>query len=208
MKSYVYAILDSKNNCLKIGKANDVTQRLSDLQSGNPTKLKVVATIPCSSEKHAFAVESELHLKYSNLFVLGEWFNYDDAIIKEFVNFVDNNQNKKTREPLIINTLWEDCEEKFSVDSFPKCYFYPDRPAQILDNYENAQSLKIKWRTMEYPTSGKRMLVLPDGTLASDKVNLVFISGKKHEENLKLKRFYKEKNGSISFLKECYERSI
>jgi hypothetical protein len=52
------------------------------------------------------------------------------------------------------------------------------------------------------------MLVLPDGTLASDKVNLVFISGKKHEENMKLKRFYKEKNESIGFLKESYEQPI
>ena len=205
MKSYVYAILDSKNNCLKIGKANDVDQRLGDLQSGNPTKLKVVATIQCSSEKHAFAVESELHLKYSNLFVLGEWFNYDDAILKEFTNFIDNNQNKKTRDALVTNTLWEDCQEKFDVDSFPRCHFYPDRPAHIKDNYEKVQGLKIKWRTMEYPTSGKQMLVLPNGILASPEVNRVFISGKKHEENLKLKRFYKEKNESIGFLKECYE---
>jgi hypothetical protein len=205
MKSYVYAILDSKNNCLKIGKANDVTLRMVDIQIGNPTELKLIATIPCFSENHAFAVESELHRKYSNLYVRGEWFKYDDSILKEFVSFIDNNQNKKTRDALITNTLWEDHQEKFDVDSFPRCYFYPDRPAHIMGQYEKVQSLKIKWRTMEYPTFGKQMLILPNGILASDKVNLVFISAKKHEENMKLKRFYKEKNESISFLKESYE---
>ena len=205
MKSYVYAILDSKNSCLKIGKANDVSLRMIDIQIGNPTELKLIATIPCFSENHAFAVESELHRKYSNLYVRGEWFKYDDSILKEFVNFIDNNQNKKTRDALITNTLWEDHQEKFDVDSFPRCYFYPDRPAHIKDKYEKVQNLRVKWRTMEYPTFGKQMLVLPDGTLASDKVNLVFISGKKHEENMKLKRFYKEKNESIGFLKESYE---
>ena len=208
MKSYVYAILDPENNCLKVGKANDVTQRISDLQVGNPNELKLIATISCLSENHAFAVESELHRKYSNLYVRGEWFKYDDDLLKEFTDFIDNNQNKKTRDPLITNTLWEDCQEKFDVDSFPRCHFYPDRPAHIKDKYEKVQKLKIKWRTMEYPTFGKQMLVLPNGLLVSPEVNLVFISGKKHEENLKLKRFYKEKNESISFLKECYEQSI
>jgi hypothetical protein len=205
MKSYVYAILDSVNNCVKIGKANDINDRMIGLQIGNPTQLKLIATISCLSENHAFSVESELHRKYSHLYVRGEWFKCDDKLLKEFVNFIDNNQSKKTRDPLITNTLWEDCQEKFDVDIFPRCYFYPERPAQILDNYEKVQNLKIKWRTMKYPTFGKQMLVLPDGTLASDKVNVVFISTKKHEENLKLKRFYKEKNGTIDFLKESYE---
>jgi hypothetical protein len=205
MKSYVYAILDSVNNCLKIGKANNIGSRMVDLQIGNPTELKLIATIPCLSENHAFSVESELHRRYSHLYIRGEWFKHDDELLKEFFNFIDTHQSKKTRDSLITNTLWEDCQEKFDVDIFPRCHFYSDRPAQILDNYEKVQNLKIKWRTMEYPTFGKQMLVLSDGTLASDKVNIVFISGKKHEENLKLKRFYKEKNGTISFLKELYE---
>jgi hypothetical protein len=205
MKSYVYAILDSEKNCLKIGKTNDVDDRIKNLQVGNPTQLKLIATISCYSESHAFAIESELHREYSHLFVRGEWFKYDDDILKKFVNFNYNNQNKKTRDALITNTLWEDHHGKFDIDDFPRCYFYPEKPAQIMGQYEKVQNLKIKWRTMKYPTFGKQMLVLPDATLVSPEVDRVFISNKKHEENLNLKRFYKKKYESINTLEKYYE---
>lgn len=201
MKSYVYAILDETNGCLKIGKANDVKTRLSELQTGNPNLLKVVGIIKCQNENHAFRVEKCIHTEYSKLHIRGEWFSYDNGtILKEkFDEAFHDDIIKKTREPLIISTLFEDDDTVFDNEKFPRCFFYPERPAQILTNYENAQRLSghSKWRIMQYPTSGKLMLRLQDGTLLSDKTNLVFISSKKHKENLKLNSFVKNKT-SIS----------
>ena len=45
--SYVYFILDEKSKAIKIGKANNIEQRLSDLQTGNPNILNVIYQIEC-----------------------------------------------------------------------------------------------------------------------------------------------------------------
>jgi hypothetical protein len=200
MKSYVYAILDEVNSCLKIGKANDVKTRLADLQVGNPNLLKLVGLIECKSESFAFRIERSIHEDYSQLHIRGEWFSYaNGTILKEqFDKCVHDDYIKKTRESLIIPTLFEDDAIIFDNEIFPRCFFYPEKPAQILTNYEDAQRLfgHSKWRTMRYPTDGKLMLKLQDGTLLSDKTDLVFISGKKHNENLKLNNFVKNKNST------------
>lgn len=200
MKSYVYAILDETNGCLKIGKANDVKMRLSELQTGNPNPLKVVGIIKCQNENHAFRVEKSIHTEYSRLHIRGEWFSYANGIIlkEQFDESSHDDIIKKTRESLIIPTLFEDDDMVFDNEKFPRCFFYPERPAQILTNYEDAQRLSghSKWRTMQYPTGGKLMLRSQDGTLLSDKTDLVFISGKKHNENLKLNSFVKNKNST------------
>ena len=206
MKSYVYAILDEVNSCLKIGKANDVRMRLSDLQIGNPNPLKLVGLIECKSESFAFRVERSIHEDYSQFHIRGEWFSCENnKVLEEQFNGVSHDDViKKTREPLIISSLFENEVTIFDNELFPRCFFYPNKPAQIKTNYEDAQRLRgySKWRTMHYPTDGKLMLRLPDGTLLSDKRDLVFISGKKHEENLKLNRFLTSKNSTTRSLLE------
>lgn len=199
MKSYVYFILDPINSCVKIGKANDVELRIRDLQIGNPNKLKLLATVACPDENCAFKFESKLHAKFSHLYLRGEWFNYENSlhnyISETFKTFSKGELvSKKTRESLITPTLFENQVTQFDVNMFPRCFFYPDKPAQIMTNYEDAQKLSVPWRTMEYPTEGKYMLKLLDGRLLSNEVDRVFISGKKHEENLKMKRYLNSKN--------------
>ena len=73
---------------------------------------------------------------------------------------------------------------------FPRCYFYPELVAQIKESYEKSLSLKLPFRTMKWPTNGKQML-LP----FSKEIDKVFISAKKHNENLIQKKF--EKSGII-----------
>jgi hypothetical protein len=199
MKSFVYLIYNEDTdtpNYVKIGKADDVMDRFSGLQTSNPNKLRIAAILECRNSNHALSVEGELHKKYTHLRLRGEWFHWSSDILKEFENLIDNNNllYKKIRDPLINNTLWENEKTKFSVDTFPPCFFYPHLSAQIYTNYEDAQRLSVPWRTMEFPTNGKQMLIGPDGRLWSDKVNRVFISGKKHQENMQLKTFLKLKH--------------
>jgi hypothetical protein len=208
--SYVYFILDPINSCVKIGKSNNVKSRISELQTGNPNELKLLATVSCHDESAAFKFESKLHTSFSNLYLRGEWFKYDGSLEKyiseTFKTFSKGElRSKKTRESLTIPTLFENQDTKFDVNMFPRCFFYPDKPAQIMANYEDAQKLTVPWRTMEFPTGGKQMLIGPDGKLWSDKVNRVFISGKKHQENLDFNNFSKSKNSEHDRLRAFYE---
>jgi hypothetical protein len=182
----VYFILDRYSNAVKIGKANVITERLPGLQTGNPNLLEVIHSIECESVEHAEQLEKQLHRKYEHYHIRGEWFEYDDAIYEEILVETTNIKSKPRRDPLEIITV-EGVKKMFGPENSPRCYFYPHMPAQIKDNFENASTMKTPFRVQKYPTNGKQML-LPYST----KLDRVFISGKKHNENLELNRFLKE----------------
>jgi hypothetical protein len=79
MTSYVYFI--SNGEQVKIGKANNVKKRLSELQTGNTTKLTLLQTIKCADSKEAFELEKKLHDDYNHLRVSGEWFKFDKSML-------------------------------------------------------------------------------------------------------------------------------
>lgn len=182
----IYFILDKKSNAVKIGKANDISQRLPDLQTGNPNELTLLNYIQCPSEDKSKALEKELHRRFDSLRIRenGEWFHYEkvvfDILFEENIDFLP----KEKRKPLTISSLYGGEVEFFGVRNSPTCYFYNNLTAQILDNYENSMKLSMPYRTMKYPTYNKQLL-LPYST----EVDRVFISYKKHKENLELNKF-------------------
>jgi hypothetical protein len=192
--SYVYLILDKKSEAVKIGKANNVDERFSSLQTGNPNELIILHQIKCDSEDLAFILEKDYHNKFSHLSLRGEWFKYDKEAFQNFFIEEINFKMKQKRKPLINQTLFGEEMVLFDINKHPRCYFYPQHVAQIYDSYEEAERLTVPFRAMEYPTHGKSLL-LP----YSNKINRVFISAKKHEENMELKRFKKlqEKTSSL-----------
>ena len=185
--SYVYFILDETSNAIKIGKANDIHERLSGLQTGNPNELIVLHYIKCKSVEDAFNLERDYHNKFNHIHTRGEWFQYDKELFQNFFIEETDFKTKSKREPLINNTLFGK-EIVFDVSTHPRCYFYRGYVAQIYDSYENAVALAVPFRTMKYPTYGKSLL-LP----YSNRKDRVFISTKKHEENMELNRFKKSK---------------
>lgn len=185
--SYVYFILDETSNAIKIGKANDIHERLSGLQTGNPNELIVLHYIKCKSVEDAFNLERDYHNKFNHIHTRGEWFKYDKELFQNFFIEETDFKTKSKREPLINNTLFGK-EIVFDVSTHPRCYFYRGYVAQIYDSYENAVALAVPFRTMKHPTYGKSLL-LP----YSNRKDRVFISTKKHEENMELNRFKKSK---------------
>ena len=185
--SFVYCVLDEKCNAVKIGKANNIEERLADLQTGNSNLLTLIGYVECKSEQHSFWLEKQFHKKFKHLLLRGEWFNFHFDILQSFL--LNENYVKKSekRTSLINNTLFGE-EKLFGIENSPSCYFYPNLTAQVMDNFENASKLKIPFRTMEYPTNEKSML-LPFSNV-KDKV---FISTRKHQENMELNRFLKRK---------------
>jgi antirestriction protein len=190
--SYVYFILDETSNAIKIGKANDIDERISGLQTGNPNELIVLHYIKCKSVEDAFNLEKECHNQFNHIHTRGEWFRYDKELFQNFFIEETHFKIKSKRGPLINNTLFGK-EIVFDVDTHPRCYFYREHVAQIYHSYEKASRLTIPFRTMKYPTYGKSLL-LPYSNIK----DRIFISTKKHEQNMELNRFKKTKNKESS----------
>ena len=81
---HVYFILDEKSNAIKIGKANHIQERFSDLQTGNPNPLQVIYYIKCSTEQKSEELEKTLHRKFESFRIRpnGEWFTYNESFFK------------------------------------------------------------------------------------------------------------------------------
>lgn len=75
MNSYVYIITNGKE--YKIGKADNVGNRIKQLQTGNPCKLELLGVIECESSAEAYTLEKELHTIYKNVANIGEWFTLE-----------------------------------------------------------------------------------------------------------------------------------
>lgn len=178
---------DEYSQAFKIGKAKNPILRMAELQVGNPNPLKLVGTIKCASEKQSFLLESLIQSKFKDIHKRGEWYKNDS----ELLNYFDCSTNEifpkyLKRDGLKINTLFGE-EYKFESDDRPRCFFYPNLFAEISQSYEKSLKSNQPFRTMRYPTKGKQLL-LP----YSNETNRVFISGKKHEENLELQKFLDE----------------
>lgn len=76
--SYVYAIGDGHGN-VKIGAADDVRKRIKQLQTGNPSRLYLVAFVRLSSRHDADLVERTAHQSNAEDRVHGEWFSISDG---------------------------------------------------------------------------------------------------------------------------------
>jgi len=71
---YVY-IMRAGDKC-KIGKASNPERRLAELQTGNPQRIRLLACIPCKSEKHALELERVAHRLFRHDGMRGEWFHF------------------------------------------------------------------------------------------------------------------------------------
>jgi hypothetical protein len=89
----IYFILNSKNNTVKIGKTDNLQKRLSQLQTASDSCLVVILTLPGNIEK-----ERELHVRFSDYRLNGEWFTFADEI-KRYVNDNHCNDNNVINKP-------------------------------------------------------------------------------------------------------------
>jgi len=81
-KTNVYFILDSNNNAVKIGLADDVQKRIGSLQTGNPNKLEIIGVLQNVERQ----IEKELHQKFICHHILNEWFTFSKDI-EEYIKW-------------------------------------------------------------------------------------------------------------------------
>ena len=74
---------DPYTNKVKIGKTNNVKNRIRTLQTGNPYKLRIIGTISCQDEKTMSELEKRLHNELKDKRLVGEWVNVtmDEVVV-------------------------------------------------------------------------------------------------------------------------------
>ncbi|HZJ92080.1 MAG TPA: GIY-YIG nuclease family protein, partial [Thiopseudomonas sp.] len=77
---YVYMIREPSTGNIKIGISQDPERRLRQLQTGNSSKLELVA---CAKAENRYEDEMNLHRMVKNMLVRGEWFATGNAYTKE-----------------------------------------------------------------------------------------------------------------------------
>lgn len=195
-ESSVYFVADFFSNAFKIGKADDAYRRIGELQTGNPNPLTLLHSIKFQSSDESFYYEKKYHRLFKHLHLSREWFKFDQKILNDFFLNEVKIGPKSKRDPLVTYTVFGE-ETVFDIRTFPRCFFYPYLVAQIKQSYENSTKLTLPFRTMQWETRGKQML-LP----YSAEIDRVFISTKKHQENLLQKKFEEKKALKQSFI-EC-----
>lgn len=83
----LYLIRCESFNIYKIGVAAYATERLADLQTGNPFRLTIEASFWF---ENAEIVERSLHQKYAGVRRNGEWFVLSEKQVKEFSRICDS----------------------------------------------------------------------------------------------------------------------
>jgi hypothetical protein len=86
--------IESEDGFVKIGRSNNPKKRLSAIQSGNHKELSILKTF-----KNKGCYEPDIHKKFKDLCIRGEWFKMSDEI-KDFIKEKENDRlrNRKTAE--------------------------------------------------------------------------------------------------------------
>jgi DNA-binding XRE family transcriptional regulator len=78
----IYFIQNTETKHIKIGYSDNVRSRLSDLQISSPHELAILTICEGGIE-----VEKELHDKFNDHYVRGEWFNPSEELISYINEF-------------------------------------------------------------------------------------------------------------------------
>lgn len=82
MTSYVYAMTDGKQ--IKLGKSNNIMQRLKTLRCANPG-IELLAEIECPDATTAHRVEHAIHNYFGDQRQMLEWFSVDkESVLRIF----------------------------------------------------------------------------------------------------------------------------
>lgn len=90
----VYFISDGQGYT-KVGVASDIVTRLSNMQVGNVSELKVIELIETDDIAEAYELESQIHQKLKRSRIRGEWFD-SEAVVNYLQGEVEDNSDGKT----------------------------------------------------------------------------------------------------------------
>ncbi|MET4184936.1 hypothetical protein ABIB94_007065 [Bradyrhizobium sp. JR7.2] len=83
MTSFVYFIQVGVDGPIKIGISDDPTERMGSLQCGCPWRLRIIGAAP-----GAFENEEDLHKRFADIRMEGEWFHPSKALLAEIAHIL------------------------------------------------------------------------------------------------------------------------
>jgi len=89
---FIYAI-GHPHGFVKIGHSSDPQRRLSGIQTGSPYRLWIIVQVPSRNPE---AVEEQLHSRFENKQVRGEWFelsNNDYDTLSDLVKMANSDRS-------------------------------------------------------------------------------------------------------------------
>tara|TARA_B100001996_G_scaffold73429_1_gene54128 strand:+ start:483 stop:1073 length:591 start_codon:yes stop_codon:yes gene_type:complete len=181
----IYGVKNEDSGAHKLGLTQNLIERLGELQVGNGGELTItdVAQMP---KINLAEEEAKMHNYFKDFHIRGEWYRVTEEQVKEYFNQV----KKRYAQIETIEGLVEHKPRyREHIRTAPPCYFYPEQQAQ--DKGMGSFYDKYRYRTMlwagvkeDHPSYASR-----------DKktgLSRVFISNKKHLENLHQNKFNKE----------------
>ena len=94
IKTYTYIVCEENTNLLKIGKSASPKKRIRGISTLSGKKLRIISILDID-------VENALHKKFSQLRTIGEWFDDEKGLIRDFV-LSDDVLNLQISKPRII----------------------------------------------------------------------------------------------------------
>lgn len=88
---YIY-VLRAENNTYKIGRAKNIKSRITTIQTSSPLKIDEVLSF---FSDNYIEIESELHKRYGEKRIIGEWFSLSSEDISEIREYADGITNEK-----------------------------------------------------------------------------------------------------------------
>lgn len=147
---YIYLIGQTDSKFVKIGIANNLKLRLQSLQVGNPLKLFLIGAKEVVSKAMAHKKEKELHEKFKNHNLNGEWFYYTPEIEEEFKH-----------NTLTAEEAFKDEDEHFreNIDKLPDIITAKEMKSKLLDVFGDA-SKEVRIPLKKY---FKEYVIKPNG---------------------------------------------
>jgi len=84
----LYFMQCKRLDMIKIGIANDVVKRRNSLQSGNPQHIEVYKTVVFKTRGLARSYERDLHRRFSDKRMRGEWFKITTCDVDKIANLL------------------------------------------------------------------------------------------------------------------------
>tara|TARA_B100000214_G_C23754462_1_gene529320 strand:+ start:101 stop:691 length:591 start_codon:yes stop_codon:yes gene_type:complete len=182
-----YAIKNGEYDEHKLGYTENLKDRMRDLQIGNPFKLTITDTVQMPVI-NLLEEEKKMHNHFKDFHIRGEWYRVTEEQVKEYFNEVKKRYAQiKTIEGLVEHKP----RYREHIRTAPPCYFYPEQQAQ--DKGMGSFYDKYRYRTMLWANVKEDH---PSYASRDKKTGLsrVFISGRKHKENMHQMKFEEELN--------------
>lgn len=152
---YIYVMLNSPANNIKIGITTNIVQRLQSLSGSNGGGNKITK-LWVSNPTYVTSVEKAFHEKFGRYRIEGtEWFDGSKLTFEEVINEMENQFNTKSYE--VCNKLRKELAEKRIHEEKEKQILEEDQLKQ--EELENENKSKKKSKTSKSKSTSKRSKV-------------------------------------------------